>query len=358
MAHLQKNQKRQLNKMLLFTDIHVGKSRDLFYTTNTLQYIEWLVSLAEADPTIDCIGFLGDWHESRSHIHVDTLNISYKLASRLNGLGLPIYFVVGNHDLFNKHSRDIHSCVFFNKFENFTLIDQPQIFPEFDKGALFSPYLFHNEYEFCLMKQPVGHLLGHFEFKDFIITGYNTKMDHGPDAQQLTEYKSVLSGHFHKRQTTGNVTYIGNTFATSFADANDVARGAAVYTFDTATLEYHNWEAGPRYFKTTLSDLSNGKVTASQLNEKTFVRCMADTVITYEEHNVLKDMFIKQLGIKSISIEEDKTEAKQIISDTLPGISADELGKSTVDELVHKMLEQIAVDKIDNKTLIEIYKTL
>jgi DNA repair exonuclease SbcCD nuclease subunit len=348
---------KQLNKMLLFTDYHVGKSRDLFYTTNTLEYMEWLVSLVEGDPTIDSIGFLGDWHESRSHIHVDTLNLSYKLATRLNNLGLPIYFVVGNHDLFNKHSRDIHSCVFFNKFENFTIIDQPTIFPEFDKSALFSPYLFHNEYDFCLLKQPASHLLGHFEFKDFVITGYNTKMDHGPDAQQLSEYISVLSGHFHKRQTTGNVTYIGNTFPTSFADANDTARGACVYQFDTGQKTYHNWMGGPRYYKTTLSELASGKVN-HEVNEKTFVRCMADTHITYEEHNILKDMFIKQLGIKSLAIEEDKTEAKQILGETLSGISQDELTKSTVDELVHKMLSQIAVEKIDNKALIEIYKTL
>jgi hypothetical protein len=85
---------------------------------------------------------------------------------------------------------------------------------------------------------------------------------------------------------------------------------------------------------------------------------MADTHITYEEHNILKDMFIKQLGIKSLAIEEDKTEAKQILGETLSGISQDELTKSTVDELVHKMLSQIAVEKIDNKALIEIYKTL
>ncbi len=347
----------QLNKMLIFTDYHVGKSRDLFYTSVTNDYMDWFCELAQNTPGIDCIGFLGDWHESRSHLHIDTMNLTYKLTQKLNALGLPVYFIVGNHDLFNKHNRELHSCVFLNLLPNFILIDQPVIRPEFDGGALFAPFLFHEEYDERLHKQKAQHLLGHFEFRDFVITGYNIKMESGPDCTELSDYKKILSGHFHKRQKNGNVEYIGNTFSTSFADANDTARGACIYEFDKAKTTYINWKDGPQYIKTTLSELSDGKVDAT-LTPKTFVRCIADTKITYEEHSMLKDTFLKQYGVRSISIEEDKAAAKAILSETLPGITQDELAKSTTDELVHKMLSQLSVDGINSKTLVELYKAL
>lgn len=343
--------------MLMFTDFHVGKSRDLFYTTATNDYIDWFCNLAVSTPGIDSIGFLGDWHESRSNLHIDTLNLSYKLTQKLNALNLPIYFIVGNHDLFNKHNRDIHSCVFFNNLSNFIVIDQPQLRSEFDGKALFSPYLFHDEYEHKLLNQPAAHLLGHFEFKGFVITGHSVKLEHGPDCTEFADYKTILSGHFHKRQKTRNVQYIGNTFPTSFADANDVQRGACVYQFDTAALTYFNWTGGPQYIKTTLTELSEGKVNGV-LTDKTFVRCIADTKITYEEHTMLKNSFLKQYGVRAISIEEDKVAAKEILAETIPGITTDELAKSTTEELVHKMLSHMTVDGINSKTLVELYKSL
>lgn len=343
--------------MLLFTDFHVGKSRDLFYTTITTEFIDWFCNLAQSTPGIDCIGFLGDWHENRNHLHIDTLNLSYQLTEKLNNLDLPVYFIIGNHDLFNKHNRELHSCVFFNRLSNFIVIDQPVIRPEFDGSALFSPFLFHNEYETTLHDQTSQHLLGHFEFKDFIVTGYNTKMEFGPDCTEFADYKKILSGHFHKRQKTRNVEYIGNTFSTSFADANDIQRGACIYEFDKAKTTYVNWTGGPQYIKTTLSALSDGKVNAT-LTDRTFVRCIADTSITYEEHSAIKEMFTKQYGVRSITIEEDKVATKQILAETLPGITSDELAKSTTDELIHKMLQQLTAEGIDNKTLVDLYKTL
>jgi len=343
--------------MLLFTDYHVGKSRDLFYTSITTEYMDWFCQLALTTKGVDCIGFLGDWHETRSSLHIDTLNLSHKLTEQLNAIGLPVYFVVGNHDLFNKHNRDIHSCIFFSKQSNFVLIDQPVIRPEFDGRALFSPFLFPQEYDPQLANQDVAHLLGHFEFKDFVITGHNIKMEHGPDCMELAQYRKILTGHFHKRQKTRNTEYIGNTFCTSFADAHDTQRGACIYEFDSAKTTYIDWAGGPQYIKTTLTELSDGKVNAT-LTDRTFVRCIADTKISYEEHMLLKQTFIKQYGVRSISIEEDKVAAKSILADTLPGITNDELAKSTVDELVHKMLSQLTVDGINSKVLVELYKAL
>lgn len=352
------NQNRQLNKIALFTDIHIGKSRDPFYTTTLQEYIDWFISIVQSDPTIDSIGFLGDWHEVRNSIHIDTMNLSHQLIKKLNDIELPIFFVVGNHDLYNRQTRDIHSCIFFQEFKNVTLISQPTVYDCFDGGALFAPYLFHSEYDNTLKNRKVNHLLGHFEFKDFILTGQSVKMEYGPDCTELGSYKNILSGHFHKRQRQRNVQFIGNTFPTSFADAGDTDRGAVVYTFDTATIEFHDWARAPRYIKTTLSELSSGNNSSEMLNDRTFIRCVADTAISYEEHLALKQMYSKDYGVRGITILEDKKEIKNILAETLPGVTAEEIARSTVDELVHQMLGQVKADKINNELLVNLYKSL
>ena len=74
-----------------------------------MDYVDWFCAQVRSDPTIDHINFLGDWHENRSAINIATLKASLEGARRLNSLGLPIFFIVGNHDLYNRHNREIHS---------------------------------------------------------------------------------------------------------------------------------------------------------------------------------------------------------------------------------------------------------
>ncbi len=343
--------------MALFTDYHVGKSRDLFYTTVVDEYMDWFCTLVQNDSSIDCIGFLGDWHEFRNTIYIDVLNQSHRLITKLNNLGKPVFFIVGNHDLFNRASRDIHSCVFFQQFSNITVISQPVIFNNFDGNVLFSPFLFHSEYDQALANQPVQHLLGHFEFKDFVITGYNVKMEDGPDCTQFAEYRNILSGHFHKRQRQNNVQFIGNTFCTSYADADDTHRGACVYEFDKAKLTFHNWAGSPRYVKTTLSDIMDGKLRTS-LNERTFVQCTTDVEITYEDQIELEKTFKRDFGVRVVEFADDDRVLKQMIMDTIPGIDSEQMKTMSTEELIYHMLTQVKVDTIDNGRLLDIYRKL
>ena len=61
------------------------------------------------------------------------------------------------------------------------------------------------------------------------MTGYNTKLEHGPSHASFKNVKKIFSGHFHKRQAADNVCYIGNTFPMDFGDLNDNERLKNVY---------------------------------------------------------------------------------------------------------------------------------
>ena len=53
----------------------------------------------------------------------------------------------------------------------------------------------------------------------------------------IEKYSKVLSGHFHAKQTKGNVHYLGTQYQLTFSDLNE-KKGFHVFDTDTAELEY------------------------------------------------------------------------------------------------------------------------
>jgi len=342
---------RTLKKGAFFTDLHVGaKSNSQQHNEDCVNYIDWFCNIVKNDPKIDHIIFVGDWHETRSSVNVFTLKYSYEMASKINDLGLPVFFVVGNHDLYHRNSRDVYSIVPFNEFENFNIIDEPTVINHIGSGVLLCPYLFHEEYPNLVKFNKVPFWVGHFEFKGFVVTGYNVIMKNGPDHTGFTKPKHIISGHFHKRQQGGNVTYIGNAFPTNFADAGDFDRGMMIFDHDKDEMEFHNWEECPKYITGTLSDILDGKIA---MYPDARVRCVADIPITYEENLEIKKTFIEKHDLREFTIGESN-EIQEVLSETETTVDIKELG--TVDEMVVEMLNDIESEHIDNDLLTEIYQ--
>lgn len=211
---------------LIFSDIHFGKkSNSSHHLTDCLNYIDWICDYVRTSNSVDYIAFLGDWFENRININIFTLDVSYLAAQRLNDLGIPVFFCVGNHDLAERNSREVYSTNSMNALNNFIVVNQPMIRTDIADGVLFCPFLMKDEYDDLKdVPSSVKVWMGHFEFKGFILTGGSVKLEHGPDASQFTKPVAILSGHFHKRQSNKNVHYIGNTFPMDFGDSGDYNR--------------------------------------------------------------------------------------------------------------------------------------
>jgi len=347
---------KNLMKGAFFTDLHVGaKSNSEQHNNDCTDYIDWFCDNVKKEGDIDYICFVGDWHEVRSSINVFTLKYSYEMAKKINDLGLPVYFIIGNHDLYHRSNRDVYSVHPFREFENFIMIDEPTIMEHIGDGVLMCPYLFHEEYPKLAEYKNIPLWIGHFEFKGFVVTGYNITMKSGPDHEDFKQQRRILSGHFHKRQTTGNVTYIGNAFPTSFADAGDTERGMMIYDHTTDDMNFLNWEECPKYIKANLSTILDGKVV---LHENARVRCIADIPINYEESIEIKKTMIENNNLREFTIEES-CEIDEALSETETDVDVDldgELG--TVDEMVVQMLGDIDNEHIDNEMLSNIYRNL
>lgn len=345
-----------IKKIVLFSDIHFGKkANSQQHNQDCIDFINWCKSFIEQHD-VDAIGFLGDWNENRSALNIQTLNYSYQAAKILNELNIPIFFVIGNHDLYHRHTREIHSIVPFSEFTNFIIIEEPMVINN-DSGddILFCPYLFHEEYPSLIKYINIPVWMGHFEFKGFEVTGYGMKMPTGPDPEDFKGPEYILSGHFHKRQAkeNSNVVYIGNTFPMDFGDAGDVNRGLTVYDTSTKQLEFYNWDDCPKYSKTKLSNLLDNSV---KLFPNSRVKCLVDIPISFEESTYLRQKYTEDYNLREFTLEES-SEIKEALSETEIDVSLDNK-LASVDELVQEMLKGIESEHIKNQTLIEIYANL
>lgn len=343
---------KKINKVAMFTDIHFGRQNNSeTHNTDCINFIRWFCEQVKANPDIDAVFFLGDWHEHRAAINGMTLHYSQMGANMLNDLGIPVYFVVGNHDLYYRNNRDIFTTVIFDKLENFVMVDQPVVVND---KCVMAPFLFEEEYPTFFKKYSKYEVIaGHFEFQGFVLTGETTIKEHGPDPAEYVKPKRIFSGHYHRRQSKKNVFYIGNAFPADFSDANDENRGMAIYEFDSDDLVYIDWADCPKYIKTKLSDLL--KSPKKVLDNNARVKVIVDQDITLTENNELRKLFMERFKLREIVLEEqdntsvDLTDIEQEVED---------MKLEAVSDIVPELLKRVKSQKIDADKLVEIYRKL
>lgn len=123
-----------------FGDIHFGKKSD---SPNRLRLASMAIDhILESTKNLDnlsCI-FLGDWFDSRTGINTLTMNIAIKQMERLAAKS-KVYFIVGNHDMFNKTNCDVNSSVIFSHIPNVTIISNPEEVMINGKKCLLAPFI-------------------------------------------------------------------------------------------------------------------------------------------------------------------------------------------------------------------------
>jgi hypothetical protein len=159
----------------------------------------------------------------------------------------------------------------------------------------------------------------------------------------------VFTGHFHKRQTKKNITYIGNCFPHNYADAGDDDRGLTILEWGQEAVHYA-WPNQPRYRVLGLSSVIDNAATL--LAPDMHVRVQLDIEISYEEANFIKETFIRDYQLREMALIPNK--AAGVDTDMAPG----EVKFESVDQIVTDQLTNIESEFYDNKLLLKIYQTL
>ena len=96
-------------KAAVFTDIHFGlKSNSLQHNQDCANFVDWFIEAAKKEGCETCF-FLGDWNHHRASINIHTLQFGLQALEKLNAAFDTVYFIPGNHDLYYRDRRDIHS---------------------------------------------------------------------------------------------------------------------------------------------------------------------------------------------------------------------------------------------------------
>ena len=229
-------------KAAVFTDLHFGaKSNSLQHNQDCENFISWFIETAKKENCETCF-FLGDYNHHRASINIHTLQFGLRSLERLSKAFDRVYFIPGNHDLYYRDKRDIHSVEWAKHLPNVEIINH--FFTEGD--VAIAPWLVQDDYK-KLQKMEAKYLFGHLELPRFYMNAMVEMPDHGEiNENHVKNYERVFSGHFHKRQSRGNIWYIGNAFPHNYADAGDNARGMMVLEWGQEP-EFHSWPRQPLY---------------------------------------------------------------------------------------------------------------
>lgn len=171
---------------------------------------------------------LGDLLDTKEVVRGKCLNTYLR---RLKGSQLHFTILVGNHDWHNLECEE-HSLEALKSLPNVTVVDTPVHTPK----VSFLPYIhdvekLRSELNDCSGKVVFCHadIFG-FDYGNGLIS------DGGLQATELSRTKRVISGHYHKYQVLGNITYLGTPFSHSFGESNQ-DKFIGVYDTGTDKLE-------------------------------------------------------------------------------------------------------------------------
>jgi DNA repair exonuclease SbcCD nuclease subunit len=331
-------------KTVCFTDCHFGLKHNLAeHNQDVIDFLEWLVLMAKERGAETCI-FMGDYHHHRNSVNAQTQDFMIKGMKILNDNFLRTYFLVGNHDLYYRENRSITTAKFATLFPNIILVDK--IVVEGDVALV--PWLVEDEWrEVTNIKSK--YVFGHLELPGFKMNAMVEMPDHGTlNADHFQHQDYVFSGHFHKRQQKGKVSYIGNPFGHNYSDIWDFERGGIFLEWGKEP-EYLDYTDGPRFISINLTALlANPEI---YLKPKTYLQVTLDLDITYEEATFLRETFLTQYNVREF----------KLVRNPKDDVSTDYSGDITfkpIDQVVIEQLNSIDSTSIEANKLIEIYNRL
>jgi DNA repair exonuclease SbcCD nuclease subunit len=332
-------------KVACFTDIHFGlKSNSGAHLRDCEEFVDWFIETAKKEGCETAI-FLGDWSHNRNSLNLITLDTSLRCLEKLGAAFEQFFWFPGNHDLFYKDKRDIHSSAFGRHIPGVTVVDSVTTLGD----VTLVPWLVGDEWK-DISKTKSKYMFGHFELPLFMMNAMVQMPDNGElQATHFVHQDYVFSGHFHKRQQRDKIVYMGNAFPHNYADAWDDARGMMVMDWG-GEPQFIDWPNCPKYRVIKLSDLIDKE--AEVMKSKMHFKVHLDIDISFEEANFIKETFAQNHDIREISLIQDKTNLDGVVDDTA------ETSFESVDQIVTEQLVNIDSEQFDKTMLLEIYTNL
>lgn len=212
----------RIPKAVLISDIH--------FSLQNLEVASKSLNMAyDKARELKCLLIIaGDLHDSKALLRAECVNRLIDIFTK--NKDIKTYCLVGNHDKINERSED-HSIRFLSSYVE--LIQEPSK----KEGLGLVPYQSSNDkfIDSIKMFEPGTILITHQGYLGAHMGEY-IKDDSSVDPEKLKDYR-IFSGHYHRHQTIGPVTFIGSPYTVTSGEYNDGKKGILIL-FDDSSFEH------------------------------------------------------------------------------------------------------------------------
>jgi len=251
-------------KFIFITDTHLGLYNDSDEWLNVVKDIFIEVQNVCVQEGITNIIHGGDFFHNTRSINKKTLDFAnYIINDILHDI--KIHAIIGNHDIFYKNKIRPNSLQLFENSRNVYIVEKPTLF----HGIQLVPWGCN------VQTSSDKYCFGHFEINGFQMNDSFTCKS-GLNSNGFKNFESVYSGHFHKKSTSGNITYLGSPYQQTFADENN-ERGFHIW--DNGELIFIRNIISPEFHKIDANDIDKDFITGN------IVKLMFDSA--YDNNKIL-----------------------------------------------------------------------
>lgn len=337
----------------IFSDIHIhphGQSVEKL--EDCIKCLEWIYQ-ESVERKIPYIIFAGDLFHDRHRINIFAYNKTYDILKKY-AKKIESYYLVGNHDMFYKSSRNVNSLKPFSELIN--VVDNTQTIDFNGIPIDFLPYTESTPLEELkkIKSKKSKILIGHMSVSGAILNStWGTRYKEDDLVEDISEtpikplsgYQRVFLGHFHARQQVSkNIEYIGSPLQLSFGEAMD-KKGFLILDPNKLETEFVENNFTPKYYILPHdSDFSEFDLENSYLK-----------VITSSSSNIdqitIKEEITNRYKPKTIEVIMPSSESESIkLSEEISGV--EDFTVNTTD-IIKSFINSVETD-LDKEKLIKI----
>jgi DNA repair exonuclease SbcCD nuclease subunit len=330
-------------KIAIITDTDLGNRNDHpVFLDAYLSFFETVFFPYLKKNGIDTVIHMGDLLDRRKYVNISTMRqVRTRFTDWFAANGVTMHCVIGNHDCYWKNTNAVNSLVeVFG--EDFVIHEKPKDVVIGGMVCGFVPWIAKDNAEEVrkyLETSNADVLFGHFELNGYeVIRGI--RHEGGMDASVVSRFKKVYSGHFHCKQRSGNVEYLGTPYQMMFSEV-DEAKGFHVLDTETGSLEFV--ENPVRLYDRISYDASMDSLGHGNFNFSKYKNCFVRLVVTSKKNQPKFDMFCDKLfdaGIHDLQIVENSSDDETQQDAT---ITEKELSRNTID-LIDGYIDDLKID--------------
>jgi hypothetical protein len=304
-----------MSKAFIVGDLHFG------VRANSQEYLKFQVDWFrnELFPNIEKHGvdhviFLGDVNDSRISLSPLIMKRERDLFIELKNKFPEVDFhvILGNHDLYYKSTREVHSLDFMSDI-GYNVYEDPTELVVDDRNLLFLPWILKdelNDIQLRLAENKYDCVFGHLEIQGFPMMRGILDKD-GLEKSIFDNCGKVFSGHYHLRSKKGKIQYVGTPYQISRSDEGD-QKGIELIDFDTMKSKHIKSKHIPLHLS-----FSSSLQPFDSLNKTLVTNNMLKITLGKELSEVQKIEYVEKINsLRPFSVVfEDEEDASLVVND-------------------------------------------